>query len=383
MPRIALIGGYTAGHVFPMLAVAEAYRARDARSEILFVGGRDSLEAALIAERGYACHEVDGAPLFGVVTRLGRLRSYAAFLRGLVQARRLLAREKVDLALGFGGYVTAAPMLAARSLGIATAIFEANVIPGRANRLVQLWVDRRLLGFRETTDFPGWRVSIETGYPLRREICALAAEPRGVAAPERGARILVTGGSRGSPFLNRAAAPMLAHLARRGVAVSVLHQSGLEAPEPITRAYREAGVDATVERFTADMTSAYRRADFAICAAGAGTLAEIAALGLPALIVPMSGVADDHQAANARVFAERTGVLWVREADWQEAGLADALARTIADRGAWLAAAAGMRAAARPDAAIAVVEACERLLEERRRGAGSVPVTAATGSSRR
>ena len=137
MPRIGLIGGYTAGHVFPMLAVAEAFQAHDGRAELLFIGGRDSLEASLIRRHGYACHEIDGAPLYGVATKLETMRSYGAFLRGFAQARRLLARERADLALGFGGYITAGPMLAARTLGIATAIFEANVIPGRANRLVR------------------------------------------------------------------------------------------------------------------------------------------------------------------------------------------------------------------------------------------------------
>src|SRR5579864_3019174 len=136
MPRIGLIGGYTAGHVYPMLAVAEAFRARDSRAEVFLIGGRNSLEASLVRSRGYPCFEIDGAPLYGVTTGLGRLRSYVAFLRGFGQSRRLLSRERVDLALGFGGYITAGPMLAARTLGIATAIFEANVIPGRANRLV-------------------------------------------------------------------------------------------------------------------------------------------------------------------------------------------------------------------------------------------------------
>src|SRR5215469_14169553 len=194
MPRIGLIGGYTAGHVFPMLAVAAAFRAYDPGAELLFIGGRDSLEASLIRSHGYACHEIDGAPLYGLTTPLGRVQSYGAFLRGFAQARRLLARERVDLAVGFGGYITAGPMLAARTLGIATAILEANVIPGRANRLVQRWMGLRLLGVAETAAFPGWRASEVVGYPLRPEIAALADAPR-MAPAGRVARIIVTGGS--------------------------------------------------------------------------------------------------------------------------------------------------------------------------------------------
>jgi UDP-N-acetylglucosamine--N-acetylmuramyl-(pentapeptide) pyrophosphoryl-undecaprenol N-acetylglucosamine transferase len=382
MPRIALIGGYTAGHVFPMLAVAEAYRAHDAGAELLFIGGRDSLEASLIGDRGYACHEIDGAPLFGVASKLGRMRSYGAFLRGFAQARRLLARERVDLALGFGGYVTAGPMAAARTLGIATAIFEANVIPGRANRLVQRWVDRRLIGFTETAEYPGWRESVVVGYPLRSEIMGLTGQVR--AAPVgRDARVIVTGGSRGSGFLNHACPALLGRLARRGIGIEVLHQTGLEPSEPITRAYRDASVPAAVEGFTADMARAYAWADFVICAAGAGTLAEIAALGLPALIVPISEVADDHQLANVRAFANRTGTAWTREVDWNETAMAESLARALGNADAWTMAAARMRAAASPDAASAVVDACERLLAGGPRGETPDALKAASTRSAR
>ena len=365
MPRIALIGGYTAGHVYPMLAVAEAFRAHDAGAELLFIGGRDSLEASLIRSHGYACHEIEGTPLYGVTTRLGRLRSRGAFLRGFAQGRRLLARERVDLALGFGGYITAGPMLAACSLGIATAILEANAIPGRANRLVQRWMDVRLVASPETAEFPRWRRSEVVGYPLRAEIAALARTSR-TAPAGRVARILVTGGSRGSAFLNRAAPRLLAGVRRLGVALEVIHQTGLEPPEPVARAYREAALEATVESFTADMAQVYALADFIVCAAGAGTLAEIAALGLPALIVPISMVADDHQVANARVFAQRSGATWASEGDWDEAALATGVARLLQDSAAWHRAASRMREAAGRDAASAVVSACTRLLAGRR-----------------
>ncbi len=374
MARIALVGGYTAGHVLPMLAVADAFRAQDPTAEVLLVGGRNSLEAALIRSRGRDCFEIDGAPLYGVTTWSGRLRSCGAFLRGLLQSRRLLARQRVDLALGFGGYITAGPMLAARTLGIATAIFEANVVPGRANRLVQRWMDARLLGFSETSQAPGWRASELVGYPLRTEIAALARASR-TAPAGRVARLIVTGGSRGSPFLNRMAPPLLGELVRRGIPIDVLHQTGLEPTEPVARAYGAEQIPAVVEAFTEDVAQAYARADLVICAAGAGTLAEVAALGLPSLIVPMSSVADDHQTANARAFASRTGASSVREAEWAQSRIADWLARTLQDAETWSRASERMRSAAQPGAAAAIVSACERLLGLRR-GDPHEPLTA-------
>jgi UDP-N-acetylglucosamine--N-acetylmuramyl-(pentapeptide) pyrophosphoryl-undecaprenol N-acetylglucosamine transferase len=145
--------------------------------------------------------------------------------------------------------------------------------------------------------------------------------------------------------------------------------------EPVARAYGAAEVLATVEAFTGDMAQAYAKADFVICAAGAGTLAEISALGLPSLIVPMSSVADDHQAANARAFASRTGASVVREAEWAQSPIADSLARTLQDADTWSRASERMRNAAQLDAVAAIVSACERLLPLRR-GDPHEPLTA-------
>jgi len=364
MPRIALIGGYTAGHVFPMLAVAEAYRARNAETEILFVGGRGSFEATLIRERGYVCHGVAGAPLFGIATWRERLRSRLKVAQGFWQARRLFASSEVELALGFGGYITAGPMLAARTLGIVTAIFEANVIPGRANRVVQRWMDHRFLGFAETAAHPGWRASTVVGYPLRPEIASLAGVLR-APPPGRDIHVLVTGGSRGSEFLNRACPELLGELVARGIGISVRHQTGLGDVAAVARAYREIGLGATVEAFAGDMASAYRWADFAICAAGAGTLAELSAIGLPALLVPVADVADDHQRANAQAFASRAATPWIRETEWDRRTIAESLAQLFRDPDALRAAAKRMSGAARIDAADEIVSGCERLLAER------------------
>jgi UDP-N-acetylglucosamine--N-acetylmuramyl-(pentapeptide) pyrophosphoryl-undecaprenol N-acetylglucosamine transferase len=161
-----------------------------------------------------------------------------------------------------------------------------------------------------------------------------------------------------------------------------LHQTGLEPPEPVASAYRRAAVPATVEGYTGDMAHAYAEADLVICAAGAGTLAELAALGLPAVVVPISDVADDHQLANARAFAERTGATWAREAEWDETAISESLIRTLGSVDAWTVAAGRMRAAHRADAAEAIAAACERLVAGRR--SDLQPITAAPrGSAKR
>jgi UDP-N-acetylglucosamine--N-acetylmuramyl-(pentapeptide) pyrophosphoryl-undecaprenol N-acetylglucosamine transferase len=164
-----------------------------------------------------------------------------------------------------------------------------------------------------------------------------------------------------------------------GIEVRVLHQTGLEPPDAVASAYRRAAVPATVESFTGDMAHAYAEADLVISAAGAGTLAELAALGLPALVVPISDVADDHQLANARAFAEHTGATWVREAEWNDTAISESLNRTLGSADAWTAAARRMRAAGRADAAMAVAE-----LLVAGRWSGLEPLTAAPrGSAKR
>lgn len=357
MRRIALVGGYTAGHVLPMITVAEAYRRRHPRAEILFLGSRDGPEAGILSQHGCTLLAIDGAPLYGATCLHGRLRAYGLVCRSFWRARQILAEAEVELVMGFGGYITAAPLLAARSLKLATAVFEANGIPGLANRWLSRWADLLLAASPAVTSHPRWRDAIVVDYPVRRDVLALAAERRGAIAESNGPlRILVTAGSRGSAFLNDACPALMATLARGGVAVSVHHQSGLDGAASVEADYCDRGLSARVEPFITDMAAAYRRADLVICGAGAGTLAEIAALSLPALVVPIASVADDHQSANAAAFARvRLNVAVLAEKAW-DVDLAAARVREI------VAAEASAPYAIGAGGAEAIVEECERLV---------------------
>ena len=368
--RIAIAGGGTAGHVQPALAVAEAYRSVLPDVDILFLGTPDGAESRLVPAHGYRLATVTAAPFFGVGTA-GRLRSVTALMAGAAQARRVLRAEGSELVLGFGNFASAGALLGARTMGLATVIHEANAVAGVANRFLGRLVDRVLLGFGEAAPAFPRRTTVLTGTPVRAAVRTLAgarAEPR--AGP---VRLLILGGSQGSPFLNAHVPGVVVRVARRGLALEVRHQTGRGDPDPVSAAYQRGGVAADVRASFDDVTAAYRWADLAIACAGAITLSELAIAGLPALLVPLATAALDHQRANARAFAAMTGVWWTGEDAWDATAVEERLAVLVASAGERRAAAARMAAAARPDAADAVVAACEALLTATRAPAAIAP----------
>ncbi len=358
---IAVVGASTAGHVYPALAVADALR-EDTGLRLLFVGSRGGFEERLVPDGGFELALICAAP-FMRASFGGRAQALVSLGRGFLQARALLRQHKVALVLGFGGFVSASVVLAARSLRIPTVIHEANRVPGRANRLLARVADRVHLSFPDTAHaFPPARTAV-TGQPVRQGIAALSASTASRVAPDpRCLHILVTGGSNGSPFLNARAPELVAALAQRGVGVQVHHQVGDDPPEPVQAAYDSVGIPARVETFIEDMAAAYRRADLAVACAGAGTLAELAMTGLPALLVPLARAADDHQSANAR-WMERRGAAWmVREADWDPIALAAVLHTGLMDPDQWRTRVAALRRLAAPQAVDEIVMDCRRLL---------------------
>ena len=359
--RVALATGGTAGHVTPALAVAEAYRVAQPDATVLFIGSVSGFEQRLVAAAGYRFEPVPAAPLYRVTPR-GRLLALARLASGIRRARRVLSSEGIQLVIGFGGYASLGTVIGARSLGLATAVHEANARPGLANRAVARVVDRVLLGWGGAAPHVDVGRGRCTGTPIRASFAALAGTSRRPPDPPR-IRLLVCGGSEGSPFLNQHAPALAGMLCRDGLAVEVCHLSGRARPQDVRGAYAAHGVVANVEAHVEDVASAYRWADLAVTCAGAVTLAELAAAALPALLVPLAAAAHDHQAANAAAFAAATGAPWVREAAWDVTAVGRQLAALIRDRDAWVGLSARMARFARVDAAAAVVAECEALLD--------------------
>ena len=355
--KIALVASGTAGHVRPALAVAEAYRNHLGDPEILFLGAQDGFkfEDDLVAKSGYRLELIGGAPFYGVGP-LGKVRALFSVLTGMRQARRIFKDQGTDLVIGFGGYGTPGALLAAKRLGLHTAIHEANAIPGRANRFLARFVDRIFLAMPEAeTGFPPARTSV-VGLPLRPEMAMLKNLARDLNSP---ARVLVTGGSLGSTFLNQQAPLLIAAAKARGLACEVLHQAGPEGAAEVGEAYTQAGIDARVVPFIEDMATAYRWANLAVSACGAGALTELAFAGLPSLLVPVASVSDDHQTGNGKAFAAVTGALMVEERNWSVEESANYMTGTLSDASKYRLAVQGMRQGMHGDAASSMVKYCE------------------------
>lgn len=348
---LAVAGGGTAGHVIPGLAVLEEWRRTVPGVELFFIGGSGGFEDRLTADAGFELVRLPSSP-FARQGLAGKGRSGLNALRAAVAARRLLLERRPAFVLGFGGYPSAPALAAARWCGIAAALHEANVEPGLGNRLSARFVDRIFLGWKETeTKFANGN-SILVGNPLPQSRLPSAEDAH--RAPRGGpARILVTGGSEGSPQLNAEAPKLLGETRRQGQDLAVTHLCGWGNPETIAQSYQDQGVSARVESLVDNLADLYRECDAVISTAGAFTLAELAAWRLPALLAPLESAANRHQHANATAFAERTGA----ELEWSSAAVARMLALQRTEP------AIGAESPHQPNAAKALAAACLAMLD--------------------
>jgi UDP-N-acetylglucosamine--N-acetylmuramyl-(pentapeptide) pyrophosphoryl-undecaprenol N-acetylglucosamine transferase len=360
-PRvIALAAGGTAGHVYPALDVAAAYLALLPNTQVLFLGVPGGMEERLVPCAGHRLIILPGSPLFGT-NWPGKGRAGLDLALGTRRARRFLQDEQVQFVMGFGGYASASALLAARSLGLATAIYEPNAAPGLTNRVLSHIADRIYTTPASHPAFTGDK-PVMTGVPVRPGIARVGEHRRGRNNPAGEARFLVTGGSGGSAFLNRQAPELLKVLQAQGRSLQVWHQTGDHDVAAVRDHYAAAGIAARVESYIDRAEEAYAWADFGIICAGATTLAEISAARLPSVITPLSTASERHQIANARSFAASTDLAWVSENEWHNEHLAARIELLLRNPDAYAAACQRLAACAPHDAARSIVEDCERLV---------------------
>ena len=344
--RLLIAGGGTGGHLFPALAVGDAWEAGG--GEVLYVGTNRGLEHRLLPKLGKPLARLRVGPIQGN-TALGRLGTLLGLPVALLEAVAILRRYRPHAILGMGGYISAPAVVAGRLLRVPTVLHEQNARAGLANRLLGRVVLRVLISFPEAeAGFPADRVRL-TGNPVAKAFRDpdLSGEmPQG----DRPFRLLVFGGSQGAKVFAEVVPPALVQMKHRGMLFQVRHQVRGEDLGRVQELYRQAGIDARVEVFIEDMVAAYREADLVICRSGATTVSELAVMGKPALLVPYPFAAEDHQVANARALTgidaawmQRQGGLtrsWLLE--FLEARMADSeglrerglKARSVAKQGA-------------------------------------------------
>ncbi|WP_221065554.1 undecaprenyldiphospho-muramoylpentapeptide beta-N-acetylglucosaminyltransferase [Methylomagnum ishizawai] len=346
--RIMILAGGTGGHVYPALAVARELL--DAGHDVVWMGTRTGLEARVVPAAGIPMEWLSVAGLRGKGWR-GKLTAPFMLLRAFRQALGILRRVKPDAVLGMGGFVSGPGGLLARMLGIPLVLHEQNRIPGTTNR----WLARRASVVLEAfpDSFPAKMGARCVGNPLRREIVAGGATPprEDVAA----VRLLIVGGSLGAKALNETVPEALARI---GLPIAIRHQTGAALREETQALYARHGLPAQVDAFVEDMAAAYAWADLAICRAGAMTVSELAATGVPAILVPYPHAIDDHQTQNARYLADAGAAVLLPQPELNPERLAAELKALIGDPARLATMKTQATALARPEAARVVAAIC-------------------------
>jgi UDP-N-acetylglucosamine--N-acetylmuramyl-(pentapeptide) pyrophosphoryl-undecaprenol N-acetylglucosamine transferase len=300
--------------VIPALAIARELR--DAHgAEVRFVGTARGLETRLVPEAGFPLELIHVGQLKNVSVAT-RLRTLADLPLGVWRCVELVRSFKPDVVVGVGGYASGPAMMAAILLRVPTLAFEPNAVPGLANRLVGRFVRAAAVNFEETRRyFHGARV---TGIPVRQEFFAISPRMSG------GRRLLVFGGSQGAMVLNEVMPKIAERLLEDVPGLSIVHQTGGRHGEATKEAYERAGVGLERVRVTPyldGMVEQFREADLVLCRSGASTMAELAAAGRPAVLVPFPQAADDHQRKNADVFVAAGAAVLMVEAELSADGL--------------------------------------------------------------
>ncbi len=307
--KIIIVGGGTGGHLFPGIAIAREFQKRDPKIKILFVGTRRGIEYKVLPKENFELKTILSSGLKGKIswrTLIALVEIPIAFLQSLW----VLINFRPKLVLGVGGYVTGPFVLMAWLLRIPTAIQEQNSMPGMTNRILGRIVDKIFVTFEKSKKhFPEKKIEV-TGNPIREEYYEAK-----VRRKESQFNVLIFGGSKGASSINRAMVEALDFLSEDKNSLHFIHQTGEEQFETVKKSYLSKKVSADVSKFIFNMADDYRRSNLVICRAGASTLAEIAACGRAAILVPYPFAANNHQQLNAEYLVEQGAALMVKDCD--------------------------------------------------------------------
>ena len=375
--KVMIAGGGTGGHVFPGIAVAEELARTRPETEVVFIGGRHGLEAQAVPESGF---RIRFLAVRGFSRRAWWTWPVAALVNvfGLLQSIVVVMTERPDVVLGTGGYVSGPVSLAAVLLGRPLVLQEQNSIPGLTNRWLARIAEEVHLSFTESRAYFKRKDNLKiTGNPVRSFILSgeRAHGLRHFGLAEGRPTVFVFGGSRGATRINDAALDAMKRLQGR-VDVQFILQTGREDFERVQREVQQGGLPARVMPFLREIHLAYAAADLLVCRSGAMTLAEIAACGTPAILVPYPFAANNHQEVNAENLVERGAATLILDRDLDGERLAKEIAHLISDRQTLRKMSAHARTFARLDAAERLVASLERLASHRDGNAHEEPAGA-------
>jgi UDP-N-acetylglucosamine--N-acetylmuramyl-(pentapeptide) pyrophosphoryl-undecaprenol N-acetylglucosamine transferase len=348
--RAILAGGGTGGHVIPALAIAQQLQ-KEYAAEILFIGTSRGIENRLVPNAGFTLRLVD----VGALKNVGwatRLKTLFDLPRAVWAAGRILSEFRPDVVIGVGGYASGPAMLAAVLRRIPTLIFEPNVVPGFANRVVAPFVSAAAVHFEETGKY--FRRCVVTGVPVREAFFHVTNEP---ATPT----LLVFGGSQGAHAINQAVMRVAPELLERIPGLRLVHQTGEADYNDAKAAYANLSNRVEAYRFIDDMPAFFSQATLLVCRSGASTVAEMTSAGKPAIFVPFPRAADDHQKRNAESLERAGAALMLEQSQLTGESLIQTVTSLFADPPRLKAMGEAARRMSHPDAAREIAEMAGRL----------------------
>jgi len=357
--KCIIAGGGTGGHLFPGIAVAEAFVDREKGNEVLFIGTERGIEVRVLAGGRFPLKTIHALPIKGRSV-VGKVKAMGFLPKSLVEALSILKTFQPEIVLGMGGYASGPAVMAAFLLGMKRAIHEQNVIPGMTNRILKRFCHRIFISFEETKKYFPERKTVVTGNPIRKKIIASG---RGREREDR-FTILIFGGSAGAHRINRAMLEALDGLVELKSSLRFIHQTGKEDFHSVSKGYEEKGFDAEVTLFIDEMAQAYQRSDLVICRSGASTVAELAVCGKAAILIPYPYAAHHHQYLNAKRLVELGAAKMILDQDLNGPMLSEGIRHLFDHPKEREAMEKAMQKIGRPRAAEEIVDHCYALVRE-------------------
>lgn len=365
---MAIAGGGTGGHLFPGIAIAEELKRKDASTEVIFIGTEHGIEASIVPKQGYPIMYLKAEGVVGKSLAKKFLASIKMLL-SLVDSFKLIKRVRPDAVIGLGGYASFGPVLAGCAMSVPAVIMEQNAVPGLANKILGRIADVICVTYHESISFFPKSKTFITGNPVRQTILTAGRESAyEFFGLEKGRfTVFVFGGSSGARKINNALCSSFNFIHDMKEKVQFLHQTGVNDYEIVRETYRKWGMNGTVAPFIHQMAEAYAVADLVVSRAGATTLAELTALGRPAILVPYPYAAGNHQEMNAQRLNEMGAARVILDHDLDGELLAKNIRALYDDVNARSDMQRASRSLGRPEAAQKVVEILKSLLKGRQR----------------
>jgi UDP-N-acetylglucosamine--N-acetylmuramyl-(pentapeptide) pyrophosphoryl-undecaprenol N-acetylglucosamine transferase len=358
--RILIAGGGTGGHLYPGIALARELQRRDPSAAVSFVGTASGIEARVVPRENFPLDLIRVAGLKGK-SRGERLKGFLLLPLAALDAWRVLSTRQPEVVVGVGGFASGPVLLLAAMRGYPTMLLEQNALPGITNRLLARVVRAAAVNFEAALSY--FPTGFVAGNPVRPEFFPAQNEEGNDHdhQPHDAARILIFGGSQGAHAINVAMVEAAPRLAASGRRVAITHQTGERDLDLVRSAYQRAGMAARVEAFIYEIDREMKAADVVICRGGATTLAELAASGTPAILVPLPKSTDDHQRKNAEVVAQAGAALVIEQRHMNGETLAAAISGLVSNPARRQEMATAARQLARPDAAQRIADRVEEL----------------------